>query len=608
MYCHIYYEEKKKMAERTDIAIIALVLIGILISSGTMIYTSTVIGSLSTMSSDVSTLTTSVGNLTSSVKDLATITADLAKSFNLTITDLEARLAAIEASLAVRETLIVGTTDSVELTLDPAQAYDYFGWNILQQIGSTLVSVKPGSATGADFVPDLALSWNSSSDLTTWDFTLRQDIKFPDGTTLTASDVKYSFDRAIALIPSIPEGAPAGLGYDLIFNRTEVLSTYKVRFHLNFPFSPFLGIVSARSSTIVQQSYAPMSQVNYTAGDARASTPVAFVGPYVLSRWERVGGRDVEIKLDANSKYWNLASGYPKLRYIIFKFYPDAATLRLAIEAGDVDMAFRHISPTDVLDLEDNPNLRTWWGTGAFIQYLCFQENRAPFDDARVRMAVAAALNRTDMTETVFLGLSEPLYSIIPPGMLGHSEAFKDAGLDANYSLTQTLLTQAGYSPSNPLQFDLWYESSGHYPSSADQALLYKESIEAAWPGAIQVTLKSADWASYKLNRDQEIMDAYVYGWYPDYVDPDDYAFLYWATWLHTNYSNATQVSLYDQARATDNATLRTQLYAAIDAIAADQCSVIPLYVSTAWAVTKPSVYGLFLDITQDLRYWLISK
>jgi peptide/nickel transport system substrate-binding protein len=248
---------------------------------------------------------------------------------------------------------------------------------------------------------------------------------------------------------------------------------------------------------------------------------------------------------------------------------------------------------------------------------LCFQEKRAPFNDTRVRVAIAAALNRTAVTETVFLGLSDPLYSIIPSGMLGHTEAFQELG-DANYTYTQSLLTQAGYGPSNPLTFDLWYESSGHYPSSADQALLYKQSIEAAWPGAITVTLKSADWASYRSNRNNEIMDAYVYGWYPDYVDPDDYSFLYWAEWLHTNYYNSTynadyaeylqQVALYDEARATTNATLRAELYAQIDDIAVNECSVVPLYVSTAWAVTKPSIYGIYLDITQDMRYWLISK
>jgi len=559
------------MAGKMELAIVALVIIGIVISSGTLYYANTVMSNLSTLMSDVSTLRGT----------------------------LEEKLAAIETSL------IVGTTDSVELTLDPAQAYDYFGWCILQNIGGTLVGVKPGSTTGADFLPELAESWNYSVDLKIWDFNLRQSVVLPDGTEFNATHVKYSFDRAIALINSIPEGAPAGLEYDKIINRTEALGTYKVRFYLNFPFSPLLGILSCRASAIVDPKYAPIAQVNHTAGNARASTPVAFVGPYILSKWDRVAGRDLEIRLDINPNYWNLATGYPRIKHMVFRFYSDATSLRLAIGAGDVDMAFRHVTPTDVLDLEGSPNVKVWWGTGAFIQYLCFQEKRPPFNDRKVRVAVTAALNRSTVCETVFLGLSKPLYSIVPSGMLGHTEAFKKLG-DANYTLTRSLLAEVGYSATNKLKFDLWYESSGHYPMSAEQALFYKEALEAS--GVIEVTLKNADWASYKKNRDNEIMDAYVYGWYPDYVDPDDYSFLYWAKWLHLNYANATQTALYDQARAVTNTTLREQFYAQIDNIAVDQCSVVPLYVSTAWAVTKPTVYGIYLDITQDMRYWLISK
>jgi peptide/nickel transport system substrate-binding protein len=256
--------------------------------------------------------------------------------------------------------------------------------------------------------------------------------------------------------------------------------------------------------------------------------------------------------------------------------------------------------------LQTNPNVKVWYGSGAFIQYFCFQTKLGfPFNDVRARVAIIAALNRSAVTQTVFLGLAKPLYSIIPPGMLGHTEAFQSLG-DANYTLTKSLLAQLGYDENNPFEFDLWYESSGHYPQSADQALLYKQAIERS--NVTIVHLKSADWASYKLNRDTEIMDAYMYGWYPDYVDPDDYSFLYWGAWLHTNYRNDTQVTLYDQARATTNATLRAQLYAEIDDMAVQQCSVAPLYVSGAWAITKPSVFGIYLDITQDMRYWLISK
>ena len=595
-------------ASKIELAIVVLVLIGIIVSSATVVYTVSVMSDLASVRSDVNVLKDSVANLTSSISDLTEIIRILATSVNMSlerITALETRLLEIEASLAARETLIVGTTDSIELTLDPAQAYDYFGWCILQQIAGTLVSVKPGSTTGTDYVAELATSWNYSSDLKVWDFNLREGVTFPDGTTFNATHVKYSFDRAIALIPSIPEGAPAGLGYDAIIDNVTVLSTYQVRFYLKMSFSPFLGILACRASAIVDPTYAPIAQVNYTQSDPRASTPVAFVGPYVLSKWVRVGGKDQEIRLDANPNYWNLASGYPKLKHVVFKFYSDATSLRLAIESGDVDMAFRHISPTDILELEKNPNLRVWWGSGAFIQYLCFQTKRAPFNETKARIAVAAALNRSAVCDTVFLGLADPLYSIIPPGMLGHTENFTALG-DANYALTRSLLAELGYNESHPLKFDLWYESSGHYPMSREQALLYEEALEAS--GVIDVTLKSADWAQYKQNRDSEVMDAYIYGWYPDYVDPDDYAFLYWASWLHTNYSNATQVNYYDQARATTNTTLRAELYAKIDEIAVQQCSVVPLYVSSAWAVTKPSIYGVYLDITQDMRYWLISK
>ena len=610
--------------ERTELAIIVLVLIGIIVSSGTMVYTTSVMSGVSTVKSDLSTLTESMTNLTSTTGDLAEVMGSLAESvgeYAEAIAGLEASLAALRADLAkmtlAEKTLIVGTTDSVELTLDPAQAYDYFGWCILQQIASTLVEVKPGSETGLDYLPALAVSWNASEDLDVWDFNLRQNVTFWDGTEFNATHVQYSFDRAIDLIPSIPEGAPAGLGYNLIINRTEVLDTHKVRFHLNFPFSPFLGILASRSSSIVNPEYAPIAQINHTAGDPRASTPVALVGPYFLSEWKRVAGRDIEIKLDANPFYWNATGEPAKTEHVIFRFYADPSTLRLAVEAGDVDMAFRHISPTDVLDLEGKENVKVWWGTGAFIQYLCFQCAHEPFNDTRVRRAVTAALDRPTVCSTVFLNLSDPLYSIIPPGMLGHTEAFQKLG-DVNYTLTRSLLAELGYDEDTPLEFDLWYESSGHYPMSAEQALVYKQAFEAS--GVMEVTLVSRDWAAYKSARDEEIMDVYVYGWYPDYVDPDDYSFLYWASWIHTNYYNETlngvpnpsypayleQVALFDEARATTNTTLREQLYAQIDDIAVEQCSTVPIYVSTAWAVTKPDVFGIILDITQDMRYWLI--
>lgn len=90
------------------------------------------------------------------------------------------------------------------------------------------------------------------------------------------------------------------------------------------------------------------------------------------------------------------------------------------------------------------------------------------------------------------------------------------------------------------LVLDWWYESSGHYPQSADLAAVFKSQMEAT--GIITVNLHAADWPSYKQNRDAQSMQVYVYGWYPDYVDPDNYVqpFLHsvGGGWLNTGYNN----------------------------------------------------------------------
>ena len=93
--------------------------------------------------------------------------------------------------LKVKDTLLMGTTDSVESCLDPARAYDFFGFEIIQSLGSPLVEYKAG-ATGAasDIMPALATSWSPSDDGLQWTFNLRQGVVYADGTEFTADDVK----------------------------------------------------------------------------------------------------------------------------------------------------------------------------------------------------------------------------------------------------------------------------------------------------------------------------------------------------------------------------------------------------------------------------------
>ena len=284
------------------------------------------------------------------------------------------RLWLLYDTAGLKDTLIWGTTDSVENTLDPAQAYDFFGWCIIQNIGATLVEVLPGSDDGQDFIPALATDWSVSDDLMTWTFNLRQGVEFEDGTEFTAEDVKYSFDRSMGL--AIEEGPQVGMDYYGIIDSVEVTGTYQVVFHLKIPFAAFLGIIACQASSIVNPTYAPMDgMVEYVEGDARASHP-NDLGRYRLTKWERVAGKDVELWLEANPNYWNATSGWPKTEKIIIRMYSDATALRLALEAGDIDVAFRHLTATDIVDLQGNPAVKVWEGAGAAIQYLVFQEKK----------------------------------------------------------------------------------------------------------------------------------------------------------------------------------------------------------------------------------------
>jgi peptide/nickel transport system substrate-binding protein len=516
----------------------------------------------------------------------------------------------------LKETLIMGTTDAVESAIDPAQAYDFFGWEIIQNTGCTLVDIRPGSGAGVeDFLPSLATSWDVSTDGLTWTFNLRHDVYFCDNVTeFNATHVKYSFDRNIGI--ASPDGPQYNMEYDAIIDSVEVVSKYVVKFNLKIPFASMLGLMACQASSIVNPEYSGGWKTDWSTDDivwytngtnARTRTPMDL-GPYILTKWTRVADEDQEMWLEENPNYWNATNGYPKTKKIIIKFYATETVLATAIKAGDVDIAFRHLSPDDIVDLQDDPDLVVWEGVGASIQYMIFQEEIAPLNDSRVRRAIAAALDRSTMCSVVFINQTSPLYSIIPDGMMGHTEAFAALG-DANYTLTQSLLAELGYNETNKLEIDLWYESSGHYPMSEEQATIYKSSLEAS--GVISVNLQYADWPSYRQNRNNGIMEVFIYGWYPDYIDPDNYAFLYYAAWLNHHYvdygEHYTEMkAAYDAARATTVESERIAKYAEIDNYAVTDCPVVPLWQGMAFAVTKPDVQGVYLDITQTWRMWYL--
>ena len=189
---------------------------------------------------------------------------------------------------AGKDTLVVGTTDSVETNVDVAEAYDFFGLNVVLNTGAGLVYInqdqEPARMTSSQ---DWRQNGPQARTRLTWTFDLRQGVKFSDGTAFDSSAVKYSFDRSLSLY--LDDSSQAGIGYKDIIDSVEATSKYQVVFHLKIPFAPFLSLMAFQGSFIVNPKLAPMDEaVNYVEGDAHASNP-NDLGPYLLSSWSRKG-------------------------------------------------------------------------------------------------------------------------------------------------------------------------------------------------------------------------------------------------------------------------------------------------------------------------------
>lgn len=515
---------------------------------------------------------------------------------------------------ARKDTIVIGTTDSVQTTIDPADAYDYFAQNVvILNIGAGLVSYKPGSS---NYLPDLATDWSVSSDGTVWTFNLRHNVQFSDGTPFNATTVKYSVDREFAIQEAEGPFVGAGVGGTGpqccgVLNHTEISGQYQVKFFLNVPFAPFLGMVAFQALWPVNPNVAPMPAhpspgtnvgvINYT-GNVATENPNGL-GPYTLTKWDRSAGKDIEMDFKANTHYWNYSATWPKTQNIIFKFYTDSTSLALALTNGEIDMAYRQLAATDISSFKANSALKVWEGPGAFIQYLVFDQTNTALTQ-NVRQAVAAAINRSAIVSNVFQGAAQNLYSMIPLGMSYHTDDFKTAYGDANVAKAQSLLSAAGYSSSHKLIVNLTYPT-GHYASTDGISLQIKQALENT--GMVTVNLASSPWTTYKSETKSDQLQVYIYGWYPDYVDPYDYMVPFFPAdgigFLHTNWTNSTMTNVLTTIASTsDTGTLNT-LYGKAQGILAQAAPTIPLFQGTSIAATNAKVSGVVLDITIWFRF-----
>jgi peptide/nickel transport system substrate-binding protein len=501
------------------------------------------------------------------------------------------------------EPIIVGTTDKVT-TLDPAGSYDNGSLAVQTQVFPYLVNTDYNST---EVVPDLAESAEFTSP-TEYTVTLPAGLKWSNGNDLTSADVKFSFDRNIAIAD--PNGASSLLyNLDSVETPDDTTVVFKLK-TANDQVFPY--ILTSFPGAIVDDEVFTADAITPDADIVAAD---AFGGPYKITSWDF----NKAVEFAPNENYQGLLDA-PENEGVILSYFAESSNLKLAVQEGDVDVAYRSLSATDVEDLSGNDDVQVIDGPGGEIRYIVFNFNTQPFgattpeaDEAKalaVRQAVAHLLDRETISEQVYKGTYTPLYSYVPEGFAGATEALKGLYGDGNGGpdAAKAKATLEGAGITTPVQLSLQYSPDHYGPSSGDEYALVKQQLEA--DGLFAVDLKSTEWVQYAEDRTADVYPAYQLGWFPDYSDADNYLTPFFLTnnFLGNHFSDPQTEELILGQAVEPDPEARTQMIEDIQARVAELLSTVPLLQGAQVAVAGTDVDGVILDASFKLRFAPITK
>jgi peptide/nickel transport system substrate-binding protein len=490
-------------------------------------------------------------------------------------------------------TIIHGTTDQ-PVSYDPAGSYDLPSWNVIYNVIWGLLSLPPG---GNQPEPALAESCNFD-DPSTYTCKLREGLTFHDDSELTAEDVKHSFDRNNQI--NHENGAASLLGSlyaeggKVTGDEVEVVDELTVTFHLNKPDATWPFILTTGAGGIVPAEY-PAEKLH---PDAQATG----AGPYRLAEY-RSGEQTV---LERYDDFYGEA---PKNERVIIQYFDASSALKLAVENEEVDLAYRSLTPTEVEDLRGADGVEVVEGNGTEIRYLVFNTKLEPGNNKAVRQAMAYVIDRQAIVDNVYNGTVEPLYSMVPRGLAGHTDNFQTVyGEAPDKAKAEQALQQAGVQ--TPVNAEIWWTPTHYGDSSADEYAEIKRALDES--GLFQVTLKSTEWDQYSEASGKDQYPVFQLGWFPDYPDPDNYLspFYHTENFMNNHYSNPTVDKLLaDQKASTDQAE-REGIFEQIQEIAAEDVPIIPIWQGKQVAAVREGVTGVAdtFDPSFQFRYWLIGK
>ncbi|WP_104109303.1 ABC transporter substrate-binding protein [Arthrobacter sp. N199823] len=501
--------------------------------------------------------------------------------------------------------VVVGTTDKTTF-LDPAGSYDNGSFMVMNQIYPFVLNSEAGSA---DPKPDIAESAEFTSP-TEYTVKLKAGLKWANGTELDSKDVKFSFDRQVKINDA---NGPASLlgNLDSVAapDATTVVFKLKVGNDQTFP-----QVLTSPAAPIVDDS---VFSADAITPDEDIIAGKSYAGQFTIDSFKK----NQLISFKKNPDYKGLL-GPAKSESVTIKYFADSNNLKLEVQKGSIDVAWRSLTATDIESLKSDKNVKVDVGPGGEIRYIVFNFDTMPFGaktadaDAKkslaVRQAMADSIDRAKLADQVYKGTYLPLYSPVPAGFTGAIEPLKAEYGDGNggpdIDKATKALADAGVQ--TPVKLDLQYNPDHYGSSSGDEYAAIKSQLEAT--KLFTVNLQSTEWVSYAKQRTQDVYPMYQLGWFPDYSDADNYLTPFFSenNFLSNHYSNPEVQKMITEQVTTNDPAKRTKLIEDIQTAESKDLSTLPLLQGAQVAVSGVNVNGTkdTLDASFKFRLGVLSK
>jgi len=465
-------------------------------------------------------------------------------------------------------------------------------------------------ANNGNLLPALATSWQISDDGLTYVFNLRTDVQFHQTAyfsptrPLNAADIEFTFNRILDLNHPFHQTATEYPYFDSIawhelVKSVKAATPQQIVFQLNKPDSSFLSTLATDFSAILSAEYGALLQKNKQL-PLLDSMPIG-TGPFKFREYKK----NVLIRYYRNARYWRQSGDLDQL---VIDIVPDDTKRLAKLLTHECDVApIPRLAELSLL--AKRSDFKVDQQTSLNVGYWALNTQKAPFNNVKVRQALAYAVNKQSILQAVYFGQAEEANSLLPPNSWGYNAQ----GQHRNFDLAKAkqLLNEAGYP--NGFTLDIWAMpvQRTYNPNALKMAELLQADLAKI---GVSANIVSYEWNTFRRKLRAGEHDSVLIGWTADNADPDNFLRPLLSCAAAISGSNRTNWcdSHYDQLIAdavlTADVNKRRQLYFQAQDYVAEQVPLIPIAHSQRFQVKSINVTGMHINPYGGISFTAAGK